>query len=389
MKTLTTFLLVLPLFSILTVHTVQAQTEEEFQQEFLQYAETYGVDAATTYALSRFAQMTTDIMLQEAAWSLLENSFGTDPCLGVKRRICDEEFQARMLEVTALTTAAGVACAVTAGSNGWAFAVCMAAVAVQHYARLEAASRTYRACYLRARLECLPSPTPTPSPNHCSITAPEEGESGVKGGLAISPDIGPLLADCSQYLDPCLCPPRSPIMIDVAGNGFDLTDMAGGVLFNITGFGPEPLGWSRSDSDDAFLVLDLNANGLIDNGAELFGNFSAQPEPAAGEERNGFAALAVFDYNADDKIDSRDSVYSELRLWQDSNHNGISEASELKPVERLGLTTLFLDYRRSRRIDKFGNEFRYRARVNDFSDRQLGRWAWDVFLVSSRPGRLN
>jgi hypothetical protein len=35
-------------------------------------------------------------------------------------------------------------------------------------------------------------------------------------------------------------------------------------------------------------------------------------------------------------------------------------------------------------VDKYGNEFRYRARVNDLRDRQLGRWAWDVFLVSSR-----
>jgi hypothetical protein len=123
---------------------------------------------------------------------------------------------------------------------------------------------------------------------------------------------------------------------------------------------------------------------LIDNGLELFGNFSAQPEPAMGAERNGFAALAVFDYNADGKIDSEDTVYSELRLWHDRNHNGVSEPDELQSVERLGLKTLFLNYRRSKRVDKHGNEFRYRAKVNDFRDRQLGRWAWDVFLVNSR-----
>ncbi len=175
-------------------------------------------------------------------------------------------------------------------------------------------------------------------------------------------------------------------MVDVDGDGFDLTGIPGGARFNITGAGPEPLGWTRADSDDAFLALDVNGNGLIDNGTELFGNFTAQPEPAAGDERNGFRALAIFDSNADGQIDSSDSVYSVLRLWQDRNHNGVSDPEELQPLDKLGVKTLFLNYVRSKRVDKFGNEFRYRARVHDFGDRQLGRWAWDVFLVSSRPG---
>jgi hypothetical protein len=382
MKNLTSLLLIVPLFSILAVQTARGQTEEEFIQEFQQYAATHDEAEWQAYALFRFAQMTTNVILQEAAWSLIEQSFTTGPCLSTKQQICDREFEAKMLEVTALTTAAAAACALTAAGNPWAFAFCIAAVAAQHYARLEAASRAHRACYLRARLDCLPTPTPTPSPNHCSILGPE----GIDGSdeKASPKDIVPLLADCSLYEDPCLCPPRSPIMIDVAGNGFDLTNVSDGVMFNITGFGREPLGWTRADSDDAFLALDLNVNGLIDNGAELFGNFSAQPEPAAGAERNGFAAFAVFDSNADGKIDRDDTVYSELRLWQDRNHNGVSEPDELHPLDRLGLKTLFLNYRRSNRVDKHGNEFRYRARVTDFSDRQLGRWAWDVFLVSSR-----
>jgi hypothetical protein len=381
MKTLTSLLLIVPLFGVLTAQSVRGQTEEEFRQEFQQYAETHGVNAARVYALGRFAQITTNAILQEAAWSLLERSFNFNPCLAARQAICDEEFEAKMLEVTALTTAAAAACALTAAGSPPVFAFCIAAVALQHYARLEAASRVHRACYLRARLECpTPIPTPTPNPNHCSILGREDP--GVETNVR---DIGPLITDCELYEDPCLCLPRSPIIVDVAGNGFDLTNVADGVMFNITGFGREPLGWTRTNSDDAFLALDLNANGLIDDGAELFGNFTYQPEPAAGEERNGFAALAVYDYNADGKIDSADTVYSELRLWQDRNHNGISEPEELQKVDKLGLKTLFLNYRRSERVDKFGNEFRYRARVNDFGDRQLGRWAWDVFLVSSRP----
>jgi hypothetical protein len=383
MKNLTSLLLIVPLFSILMVQTVRGQTEEEFRQEFEQYALTHSESEWQAYALNRFAQMTTDVILQEAAWTLIERSFTTGPCLSVRQQICDHDFEQRMLEITATTTAAGAVCAFTAAGNPYVFAVCISAVAVQHYARLAAAQNAHRACYLRARLDCLPPPSPTPSPNHCSILAPER--EGINAGeRSATRDIVPLLADCSLYEDPCLCPPRSPIMIDVAGNGFDLTNVADGVMFNITGFGREPLGWTQANSDDALLALDLNANGLIDNGLELFGNFSAQPEPTDGAERNGFEALAVFDLNGDGRIDSEDTVYSELRLWQDKNHNGISESGELHPVDKLGLKTLFLSYSRSKRVDKHGNEFRYRARVNDFRDRQLGRSAWDVFLVSSR-----
>ena len=86
--------------------------------------------------------------------------------------------------------------------------------------------------------------------------------------------------------------------------------------------------------------------------------------------------------NQDSKINKRDSVFYLLRLWQDSNHNGISEPSELRALPDLGLKTLELAYKRSKRIDPYGNEFRFRAKVKDLNDAQLGRWAWDVFLRS-------
>ena len=334
--------------------------------------------------------MTTNVILEEAAWVLIERSFSYNPCLATKQRICDLQLEEKLLEITALTIAAGAACALTAAGSPVFFGFCIAAVAAQHQARLEAASRAHRACYLRGRLECPdPTPTPTPSPGHCSILRPEIAPDGARINASdeessVSGDILPQLADCSLFEDPCLCPPRSPIIIDLAGNGFDLTDVAGGVMFNITGFGREPLGWTRADSDDAFLALDLNANGLIDNGTELFGNFTTQPTPEAGAELNGFAALAVFDYNGDSAINIADSVYSELRLWQDRNHNGVSEADELHSLAELGVRTLELKYKKSKRVDEDGNEFRYRAKVKDTHDAQLGRWAWDVFLVSSR-----
>jgi len=60
----------------------------------------------------------------------------------------------------------------------------------------------------------------------------------------------------------------------------------------------------------------------------------------------------------------------------------LSESSELHSLPEVGLQLIDLDFKSSKRTDQYGNHFSYRSKVKDIHGAQLGRWAWDVYLVS-------
>jgi hypothetical protein len=121
------------------------------------------------------------------------------------------------------------------------------------------------------------------------------------------------------------------IALDLNGDGIQtVAQDKSGVVFDVDGTGfAKQTAWVGKQ--DGMLVLDRNYNGVIDSGSELFGN----TQVALGAQ--GLKALAGVDANVDGNIDASDAVYSQLRVWQDANGNGLVDDGEAKSLADMGI----------------------------------------------------
>lgn len=153
----------------------------------------------------------------------------------------------------------------------------------------------------------------------------------------------------------------SPLVLDLAGDGLELRGPADGARFALMGRERMPVGW-LAGSDDALVAIDLDGDGAITSGRELFG------EATGGWARDGFAALARADSNDDGVVDAFDHSFRDLLAWADDG-DGVSEPGELRPLFETGITSLPLEATALGAVDAHGNQLGLEARADTLDGR--------------------
>src|SRR5262245_18343664 len=179
----------------------------------------------------------------------------------------------------------------------------------------------------------------------------------------------------------------SPIVIDTRRDGIELGPAGRGVSFDVNADGfPDHVQWVRPGGDEAFLTLDRNRNGIVDDGSELFG--VGTPLLAGGTAPNRFDALAQYDQpllggNDDGAVSRADAILPELALWVDSNADGIATRSEMRRPESFGLTSFASIPKVRRYTDPAGNSLPYWAWAS--AGRRVRALMVDVFFLLLGP----
>ena len=137
--------------------------------------------------------------------------------------------------------------------------------------------------------------------------------------------------------------PRDPLVLDLDGDGIETVGInpLAPILFDHDADGVKTgTGWIQSD--DGLLVIDINGNGVIDSGRELFGDnsllYTAWDGPVYAAD--GYAALRAQDSNHDGVVNSLDANFNQLRVWRDLNQDGISQAGELQTLSQAGIASI-------------------------------------------------
>lgn len=175
--------------------------------------------------------------------------------------------------------------------------------------------------------------------------------------------------DCYHYFG-------SPIFISFQPN-IEFTSAKEGVKFDLQDYGPnllQKVAWTTSDSKIGWLIRGQT----VTNVKQLFGDGNEQAPPdIIGEPANGYRALKLFDIDKDGEITPNDPIWSELNVWFDKNHNGISEQDEVVSLTAAGVSSINLKHNSVGKKDKFGNEFRFRSKVQLLDGSSV--FSYDVF----------
>jgi hypothetical protein len=135
-----------------------------------------------------------------------------------------------------------------------------------------------------------------------------------------------------------------PLVLDIQGNGIDLTGAANGAFWDLTGSG-KPVQAATVRGDDGLLFVDKNHDGRLTSGKELFGDQTGYAD--------GYANMASQDANRDGVIDSRDPIFTDLRVYQDPKGDG---AGEIFSLGQLGIKSLDLASKDVSAEDSNGNQ---------------------------------
>jgi hypothetical protein len=133
----------------------------------------------------------------------------------------------------------------------------------------------------------------------------------------------------------------TPLVLDLDGNGVQTLDVNEGVQFDLLNTGSkQTVGWLSKQ--DGLLAMDLNGDGRINSGAELFGDQTVLADGTLATD--GWVALSAQDSNTDGKIDAQDANFKQLRVWVDANSNGMTDAGEMSTLAESGIVSIDLNH---------------------------------------------
>lgn len=131
------------------------------------------------------------------------------------------------------------------------------------------------------------------------------------------------------------------LVLGLDGGSIQTVGVNAGAYFDhdINGFS-EKTGWIGPN--EGLLVLDRDGDGKINHGRELFGDWTVLKN--GSRAANGFAALFEWDDNADGKIDRNDAIWKKLKVWRDTDLDGLSQPSEIFNLDALQIRSINLSH---------------------------------------------